>query len=366
MKILYIGFIDINNPSHIGVRKKMFGQINAMINNGMKVDYVIHKDKNLIYHDSDNDKDIVLNSYNNGLQRRMNMLGKKLTDEIHTRNIDIIYIRYPLSDIYFINFIKRLKKMDKLIYIEIPTYPYDSELKRISLIIDKIFRGRINKYVDYIVTSSDKYDSIYKIPCKFIDNCVDMKEVEFFNHSYSLNKKKINLIAVAFLNYWHGYDRIIEGMKNYYSNGDVDIDIKFTIVGGGGDYNKLVKLVSDYKLEEKVEFTGFKNGDELDRIFEKSDIALGSLAIHRKDISSVSSIKLREYCARGIPFIYAGKDPGFTGKEEFLMKINSNDEYIDMNSIIRFYKNLETKIDISNEMRMYCEEHFKWEDYYNL
>lgn len=362
MKVLYMGFIDINSDNHIGVRKKIFGQINAMKRNQLEVDYLLHNDNNLEYYSGD--KVINLGKYTNTINRRMNMLSNNLIDTINKQGVDIIYIRYPLSDILFINFIKKLKQNNKKVYIEIPTYPYDSELKPTTLIIDKLFRSSIRKYTDYIVTSSGKYESIFNTPCKFIDNCVDFGDIKFVEHLYDENKKEINLISVAFLNYWHGYDRVIEGLYEYYKEANNKYDIKFIIVGHGGDYCNLKELVKKYNLNDKVKFMGIQNGMELDRLFEKSDIAISSIAIHRKNMSSVSSLKSREYCARGIPFIYAGDDPGFLGLEEFLLQIGSDDSYIDMNNIITFYNKLSNIKDVSNKMRLFAEKNFKWDVYY--
>lgn len=362
MKVLYMGFIDIKNEGHIGVRKKIFGQIEAMKNNKMDVEYILHDGKKLMYY-SENDS-FKISTYRNSIDRRKNMLSKQVIDIIKKRNIDTIYIRYPLSDIIFLKFLKRIKKLNKKIYIEIPTYPYDKELKKISLIIDKLFRKGIKKHIDYIVTSSGRYESIYGVKVKFIDNCVSINDIKFKNHIYSKRKKEINLIAVAFLNNWHGYDRVIEGMKEYYNRESHDYNIKFKIVGIGREYENLHRLVKDYGLQDRVEFLGSKNGKELDDLFEISDIALGSLAIHRKKLEIVSSLKSREYCARGIPFIYAGKDPGFLDNEEFLMNIESNESYINMDKIINFYERLTDKIGISNTIREYSKKYFDWDYYY--
>lgn len=362
MKVLYMGFIDIKNDGHIGVRKKIFGQVEAMKNNGMDVEYILHDNKNLMYYSDD--ERFILSSYKNSIQRRHNMLSMKVINLINQRDIDVVYIRYPISDILFIRFLKKLKKLNKKVYLEIPTYPYDRELKATTLIIDRVFRRNIKKYVDYIITSSGRYENIFGSKCKFIDNCVSTKDITFKTHYYDINKKQINLIAVAFLNNWHGYDRVIEGMREYYSRDTAYYDINFKIVGIGKDYDYLNQLANEYNLRDKIEFVGSKNGNELDKLFENSDIALGSLAIHRKDLKTVSSLKSREYCARGIPFIYAGEDPGFYGKERFLMKVESNDDYINMDNVIEFYNKLTNISDISDIMRAYSKEHFEWDSYY--
>lgn len=362
MNILYMGFIDIKNEGHIGVRKKILSQIKAMKKNGMNVDYVLHDNEKLIYKTSD--EEIFLSCYRNGIERRYNMLHSRIVGIAKKRNIDTIYIRYPISDILFIKFLKEVKKNGIKIYLEIPTYPYDKELKNTTLIIDKIFRKKLKRYVDYMVTSSDRYKNIFETPCKFVDNCVSVDDIKLKKRCDYSKNNQINLIAVAFLNNWHGYDKVIEGLKEYYSRETRNFNINFKIIGIGNDYDYLKQLTDKYNLASKVELVGSKNGEELDEAFEEADIALSSLAIHRKDLQSVSSLKSREYCARGIPFVYAGKDPGFSGKEDFALKIESNDDYINMDNIIEFYNGISSKNSIRNDMRSYAKKNFEWEAYF--
>ena len=86
---------------------------------------------------------------------------------------------------------------------------------------------------------------------------------------------EIHLLAVALFKKHHGYERIINGMNEYYKNGGKRI-IKLYMVGDGPEIPMYEKIVKEYNLEDKVIFCGILEGAELDEIYNKCDIGLGS------------------------------------------------------------------------------------------
>ena len=72
-----------------------------------------------------------------------------------------------------------------------------------------------------------------------------------------------NMIVVSSLYYWHGYDRTIEGLKNYYK-GTHSKKVNLYIVGTGPEFVKYEKLIKEYDLENHVFLTGYKSGSALD------------------------------------------------------------------------------------------------------
>ena len=52
-----------------------------------------------------------------------------------------------------------------------------------------------------------------------------------------------------------------------------------------------------------------------------SDVALGSLALHRNKMEETSSLKVREYLAYGLPVILAGRDSDFRTEVPFILRL---------------------------------------------
>jgi hypothetical protein len=164
--------------------------------------------------------------------------------------------------------------------------------------------------------------------------------------------KELNLIGVAEIHRWHGFDRIIKGLANYYSKRQ-DYIVKFHVVGyffsaeGEAEFKQ---IISENHMEDYVILYGKRHGKTLDQIFDWCDMGIGSLGRHRVGIQQIKTLKNREYAARGIPFIYSETDSDFDDKP-YVLKAPANDLPIDIPKIIDFYKKLSmSPIEIRNSI----------------
>ena len=351
--IFYLNFVL---ECEKGVRKKIFFQKKSFETLGMKVKSTEIKNNKIFiskqyvgkYNCSNNIKGRVLRKIN------LYLILMKLKNKKIYENIDVLYIRYPRSSIFFLNYLKFIKKLGIKIILEIPTYPYDMEIKRENIFTrwDKKYRLELYKYVDKIVTYSNDRE-IWGIPCINISNGIDLEEVKV------IEKKEhtgINFISVSNCSFWHGIDRFLYSLLQYRKNNGKE-KIKFHIVGEGSETPKLKKIVEDnIELHDMVIFHGFKSGEELDNIYNNSDIALGSLGIHRLKLESVQPLKNREYCAKGLPFVIGFNDPNFKNKE-YVYEISYDDGLIDIQKLIKRYQNLKIS---PEEIRKEAEE-FTWD-----
>jgi hypothetical protein len=170
----------------------------------------------------------------------------------------------------------------------------------------------------------------------------------------------IHLIGVASIAHWHGYDRVIEGLHNYYYNGKHNTKKVFFHIAGDSsntESTRYKELVKKYNLSNYVIFYGRKSGKELDVLFNKADIAVGSLGCHRILMRNVRPLKNREYCARGLPFFYSETDDDFEDKD-FILKVPANDDPVNIDVIVNFV--------ISNKfnavkIRNYALQNLTWE-----
>jgi hypothetical protein len=123
----------------------------------------------------------------------------------------------------------------------------------------------------------------------------------------------------------------------------------------------LKKLVLEKKMEDKVFFSKTTYGQTLDDIFEESDIAIGSLGIHRKGLSESSELKTREYCARGIPFICSAFDADFEDNYIYKMKISSDEEPVDIEAVLDFGKKIMSDPEYPRKIRQYACDNLDWQ-----
>ena len=139
---------------------------------------------------------------------------------------------------------------------------------------------------------------------------------------------------------WHGFDRLIEGLGEYYQHCNNPRQVFFHIVGGiwsghmRGERG-FQTLIEKYHLQNRVFLHGQLFGKDLDDVFSKCQFAVGSLGRHRSGITVIKTLKNREYATRGIPFIYSEQDSDFDS-QPYVMKAPADETPVDIHQILEF------------------------------
>ena len=247
-----------------------------------------------------------------------------------------------------IRFFKKLRKTGIHAVTEIPTYPYDEEFNhfdwktRMVLKIDQTFRTKLYQQMDALVTFSDA-EVIFGQRTIRISNGVDFDSIPL--HQPPTTMEPLHLIGVAEVHYWHGFDRLVAGIGEYYKHGGRR-EVYFDIVGGvhPNYMHNLPQapgfqvLIDKYGINDHIIFHGQLFGERLDNVFNQSQFAIGSLARHRSGITVIKTLKNREYATRGIPFVYSEQDSDFD-HQPYVMKVPADESPIDIEQIIDFVDN---------------------------
>ena len=345
MKGLFLTFEELSDSS--GISKKIVSQKKALEHNGIDIELAQIRENILGFKELTVDDKTIVN-YKRGIFFKINYFIKysNLYRYILEEKMDFLYIRYVhYATPFFVQFLKKMHKKKVRLILEIPTFPYDDEyqnlkfLSHIKVLIEKKCRKLMSKYLEKIVTVSD-HDFIFGVQTIKISNGVDFASIKLKqNILYASND--IHLIGVASIKRWHGFDRLILGLSEFYKK-EQELKVYFNIISGKGDEETLLflkQLVKIKGLSEYVNFFGEVYGAKLDHLFDKSNIGVGSLGCHRIGISEIRILKNREYAARGIPFCYSGNDVDFDGKP-YILKISADESTIDIEHIIKFYQNL--------------------------
>ena len=355
MKLVYlVSNGDIFHKAHTGIYRKIRMQAGAF----EKLGY----DTTLIFFDDMRCYKYELSTGITELAYCANIMKSSVCvfDWLAKINPEYIYIRYRFMENYGVfDFYQKLTSQYANVVCEMPTFPYDDELVDGSLLKenDRLFRPYLKECFKSMVTYN-KVDEIYGIPVKAVlVNGVDVEKIPV----KKVRKKDgvIKLVGLATMQFWHGYDRVIEGLREYYSDNPT-VRVELYLVGEGPESSEYSELVEKYNLQEYIHQIGMVTDKErLNEIFDEMDIAIGSVGIHRLKLESVSPIKAAEYCARGIPFVIDYNDVAIQEGYPYVLKVPENDDYIDINSIVQFYERMDlTKA--ACEMRKYAEENLTW------
>ena len=341
MKLLFLVFHNL--VAHSGISKKIYAQCSALRENGVDVSLCTLE----IAPDGTKCRTVdstTICSFGSGLKAK---LRKRIDYSDIVRHAvegryDIVYIRYDFnSDPFTIKMVKSLKKKGIRSVVEIPTYPYDAEFKgqgvmmNATLLVDKIFRKRFFSLCDRIILYSGP-DSLYGRPVIHISNGIDFGRVPLSCPHTDFNGM-LRMVSVANIHNWHGLDRLIKGMARHS-----DVPCELHIIGDGipqiiESYRDMAK---EYGIADRVKILGPMYGDALDKQFEWANIAVGSLARHRSGITSIKTLKNREYAARGLSFFYSEQDDDFDNAP-YVFKVPADESPIDVGKVAEFLSGMD-------------------------
>jgi glycosyltransferase involved in cell wall biosynthesis len=331
---------DNKKDNPIGVIKKIYGQIETLNN-------------------IDSISCIMINLPSTRWRYIFNLYKNILNDE---RGIDFIYARriMPVNKA-LLALLKKIKDNNpscKILY-EIPTYPYDKEhktfLSKCGLFVDKLYRNRLKNYIDKVVTMTDD-DIIFGMSTIKMQNgiiCADIPVRKPMNMPSTLH-----CIAVAQFSFYHGYERLIAGLSNYYKNKRID-KVYIHFVGDGYEIAKYKAMVRKYDLEEYCSFYGTLYGEELTNVFNKCNLGICTLGAHRCGIKSGSFLKSREYLARGLPIVSSTKIDIIPDGFEYCLYVSEDESPIDITKIINYCNDIyqgNDEMEIIKKIRNFAEE----------
>lgn len=277
---------------------------------------------------------------------------------------DFFYIRrmgMSLNQLLVIRKIRKRNPKAKILY-EIPTYPYKKELKKRWIDYPLWWKERtympiLHRYVDRIVTIS-KDERLFGMPTIPIINGINLDTIHPIKPVPE--DGAIHIVAVAMFCWWHGYDRLIRGLGEYYASGG-ERPIVLHLIGGGPFTTEFTILAKRYGVSDKVIIHGYKTGAKLDEIYDLCHLGVISLATEDKDIYIHSTLKSREYLAKGLPTIATGTTDVFIGTDyPYNLELPTDTNSVNIQSVISFYDSIyctKTRQQVIAEIRAFAERH---------
>ena len=304
MKIAY--YIYWNDGFESGVIKKITGQIEFWKSKNNEVKLFIYTQKNSTFENDYKTKkkyfsfDLELFNFSGRINELKN--SSKIYDAINNYNPDLIYMReckfYPY--VYKLN-----KKFTSIVELN-SIIGNEQSKKSIQYWYNKLTFSLKFKYINAFIAVTNeiaehKTFSKFKAPKYIIGNGIDLSK-------YRITKVENNTIDLVFIGTdgqkWHGVDKILELAK-------VKTNWHFHIIG-----------ISNTKLKlNNITFYGVLNKNEYQIIFNSIDVAIGTLALHRKKMEEACPLKTREYLANGLPVIIGYRDVDFLEEVEYICEL---------------------------------------------
>lgn len=339
LKILFLVFHGFS--AHNGISKKIFGQVKGFQDCGADV-RLCHYEVLENNHRAWLVDDQLIVDFGQGswakLKKRFDYSA--LVQYVQQERFDLVYMRsYHNASPFLNDAVQQFRQSGAQVVMEIPTYPYDQEyirlLDKIVQWPDRIFRRSLAERLDAVITFAQD-EQIFGQKTIRISNGVDFDSLPVRVPTARV-AHEIHLLGVAEIHYWHGFDRVIKGLGDYYKK-HPQTKVFFHMVGnlsGKVEQDAIFDAISAGDVKDYVFMHGALWGQKLDNMFDLADFAIGSLARHRSGITYIRTLKTREYAARGIPFIYSEIDTDFEGKP-YVLKATPDETPLDIAQIVDY------------------------------
>ncbi len=284
----------------------------------------------------------------------------------------IIYFRFPLADFIFLRFLRKNKA-----FRFVTEHQSIENMLRIGIfrrilvsdIFDFIYGRRVRSLITGFVGVSGH----------FLENELSYLKINLRNNKYCLvNGNGINTLKIQLRSYpkfdgkilkllfvgsafkAHGLHRLFLSLIDYYKT-DFKVEIIVHIVGVNSESINLKKYLKESKIQENVVFHGFLAPNEINGLADECHLALDGLSLHLVGQKITSTLKSREYFARGIPFITSSPaDNDFDSENPYILKVTRDETPFEIQKLIDFAIKLNGDPEHPQKMRQYAIEHLDW------
>lgn len=275
---------------------------------------------------------------------------------------DYILLRYPGADPWFAGFARRFNVITEHHSKEIFELKLGANLAtKARIIFEKLCASSCLRNLSGIIGVTDEIREYELLrarvnkPSVTISNGVNVRGVQL-RKAVEYEGKALDFIFVAsYFAKWHGLDRLLSGIRRY---GSKKPTIRLHLVGTVPE--EILNLVRKLRIEDKTIVHGPLSGTDLNDVFDRMHVAVGSLGVHRKGLKQACPLKVREYTARGIPFVISYDDVDLVEGLPFYLNFHQSDEPVDVDRIVCFADRVLRDKDMPVQMRDYARNTMDW------
>lgn len=311
-------------------------------------------------------------------QRRCNMLAVNNYLRSITAKPDILLMRYPRANYQLWKYTRIWGKKTVMNHVaaEIPEIRLHRNQNNSSLVagilgnlefrwwpifLEKIYGGFIRRNVRCALCNSEDIAQYQQnitwgqYKTEIVSDGVDTQK--YPSHIPPLYDGKLSLIFLKGASTdasYNGLDKVFLALKQ-------DPNISLTIVGHQLEYER--NLAVEIGVQQQVHFKPAMTREELNVEFNLHHMALGAFGIHRRGLKSNSTLKNREYCARGIPFVFGHNDPDLKCSSQDVplwLEVPADEAALDMENWKKFYAAFRSKPNAVQDLRKFATEHLDY------
>jgi hypothetical protein len=155
---------------------------------------------------------------------------------------------------------------------------------------------------------------------------------------------------------WQGLDCLLGGLAAYRGHTPVELHLAGRL--GRGQEEAIDALPAGRGVA--VLRHGLVPVAEVRRISEGAHLGIAGLALSRNGLREACPLKVREYAAQGLPFVYSFVDPDFPADWPYALRLPGEPEPIDVEAIVAFADGIYARGDPSEAIRSWAKERLEW------
>lgn len=287
-----------------------------------------------------------------------------LYSHLQNQKFDFLLFRYPVADYFLWRFMSRFP--GKVIFEhntieenELRIRQSGSFYYRYFLWGEQVFGKKVRSLARGLIgvtpeiTRWQEKISNSLTPCCTITNGIDVTRVkERKENPYRGNELRLLLLAGSAAP-WHGVDILLNSIDQYKG----EIKVHCCIAGA------ILPELRDRIISIKnVSLLSDQTGEQLDRLIDECHIGIGSLGFKDSFLTQASTLKVREYWSRGLPFIVGYSDADLIDNQEmtpFYLKVNTEDRFA-MEEVISFASRVYSIPHATQQMRKLAMDHIHY------
>ncbi|OAV44309.1 hypothetical protein [Lewinella sp. 4G2] len=370
-RVLYLTPVLLDTMPNAGIRKKVFGQLQALRALGYEAQLLyLHGDGLLLTNGDGEEKQFTLPKQR-PLFRQWGYYDHVAKLIGNLARFSHVYLRYHVPTPAYLRFLKMVAAIEHnpFVYCEVPTYPYTREFNglkgRAYHFLDSYYANKAGQYYDEVI-SFYPAKSIFGHTPILLENALARSIIDEGAAAGPREMGKqtgpLRMIGLAAnLERFHGYDRVIRGMKEYLDHKTEDQrDVHLTIISQGDVFEELKVLANEFGLTEKTTFLSPRVGKDLYDIIQTMDLGIGTIARYRVELFTDSSLKTREYCAFGVPQLLSAEDRSFPKELTFVRYIPNDDSPVPVGDLVSWLEDLHQQPNWQVALYRHADEQLSW------
>jgi glycosyltransferase involved in cell wall biosynthesis len=235
---------------------------------------------------------------------------KLLLDQARRWRPTVAYLRFATFSAALESFMRQVPTVAEINTDDLAEYRL--YLPRYQYIYHSALRARILRRSQAFIPVSHELAGLverYDRPMRIIANGIDLSNYRQLPAPHNDRPRLVFLGAPA--SAWHGVDEIIRWAR-------LTPEWDFELIG----------TAHSPEYPPNVRAHGILTRQQYERIVAMSDIAVGTLALHRKNMEEASPLKVREYLAFGLPCINGYRDTDFMSDAPFILRLDNRPDNV--------------------------------------